>query len=68
VSTCQATIDDDIADCERRLDRLHKRYIDEMERAGWGLSRARTTTYNARVGQLAERIAELRRMRKEKGK
>lgn len=58
------TIDEDIAECQRRLDRLHAGYVRKMQRDGRGMSRAQTTTYNARTGQLAERIAELRRLKR----
>ncbi len=57
------TVDEDIAECQRRLDRLHDGYLRKMLRDGRGMSRAQTTTYNARAGQLAERIAELRRLK-----
>jgi len=58
------TVDEDIAECQRRLDKLHAGYLRKTQRNGCGVSRAQTTTYNARAGQLAERIAELRRLKK----
>lgn len=57
------TIEQDLADTERSLSRLHAGYIGKMRRGGWGPTRKQTTTYNARAGQLAERIAELRRLK-----
>jgi hypothetical protein len=44
------TVDEDIAECQRRLDRLHDGYLRKMLRDGRGMSRAQTTTYNARAG------------------
>jgi hypothetical protein len=53
-------IEDDIADCNKRLEKLHDNYIKATMNGG--VTRAKTTTYNARCGQLCERRDELKSM------
>ena len=51
---------DDLADTERRLDALHRRYLHTT--LVHGVTRAQTATYNARAAKLCERRDTLRRM------
>ncbi|MCK9569967.1 hypothetical protein M0R72_13570 [Candidatus Pacearchaeota archaeon] len=51
---------DDLADTEARLDSLRARYLHTMQTHG--VTRAQTTTYNARAAGLCERRDTLRRM------
>ncbi|MFA5377278.1 MAG: hypothetical protein WC455_16125 [Dehalococcoidia bacterium] len=53
----------DLADVEARLEALHKRYLHTV--LVRGVTRAQTTTYNARAAQLCEQRDALRRSIKE---
>jgi hypothetical protein len=58
------SIEKDIMNCRIRLARLHDAYTKKL--LSGVTTRAQTTTYNARVAALVERITELQAMIKPK--
>ena len=55
------TIDQDLSQIERELEKLTANYVKAMQSGA--MTRARTTTYNARCGDLCQRREILRKLK-----
>lgn len=52
-------LEDDLKETDRRMDKLRESYMSKLLKGQ--TTRAQTTTYNARMGQLADRRDHLRK-------